>query len=245
MRWPTYVAMALGVAAADQAAAQAFAPETPKLDAFRPVTADVLNRAAFAEDAEVRLSPLDTLRIRNQSLPSELDRAGLTDGRVDVMAVRSWPGAISFSSKKLEFDVAPHAGFGVSSYGAQAAGGATLTVSKSRGDQALERLRDMGVKDGAGFGDTGRWYLFAAASGQAVGLNVLRGEHGWDRAGWTTDTTGALVGDAHVGVGWRKGDMQTSLGVIHREVKGKYRVFGQETRDDTVAAFTFSFRPQR
>jgi hypothetical protein len=246
MRWPTCVAIALGVAAAEPAAAQAFTPEHMiEPDLFRPETADVLNRAAFTQDADVRLSPLDTLRIRRETAPADLERAGLTDGRVDVMAVRSWPGAISFSSRRLEFDVAPHAGFGASRLGAQAEGGATLTVSKSRTDQAMERLRDMGVKDGAGFGDKGRWYLFAAASGRAVGLNVLRGEHGWDRAGWTTDTTGALVGDAQVGVGWRKGDVQSSFGVIHREVKGKYRVFGQETRDDTVAAFTFSFRPQR
>ena len=74
---------------------------------------------------------------------------------------------------------------------------------------------------------------------------MLKDENGWDRAGWTTDPTGALVGDAQVGVGWRKGDMQSSFGVIHREVKGKHMVFGQQTRDDTVAAFTFSFRPQK
>ena len=74
---------------------------------------------------------------------------------------------------------------------------------------------------------------------------MLRSERGWNRAGWSTDTTGALVGDAQVGVGWRKGDMQSSFGVIHREVKGKHMIFGQKTHDDTVAAFTFSFRPQR
>ena len=120
-----------------------------------------------------------------------------------------------------------------------------LTVSpKTRGAQAAERLRGMGVKDGESFGDAGRWYVFVAASGQAVGLNMMRGERGgWDRAGWSTDATSTLVGDAQVGVGWRKGDLQSSLGVIHREVKGDHMVFGQETRDDTVAAFTFSYRP--
>ncbi len=56
--------------------------------------------------------------------------------------------------------------------------------------------------------------------------------------------SGALVGDAQVGVGWRKGDLQSSFGVIHREVKGAHMVFGQQTRDDTVAAFTFSLKPQ-
>jgi len=178
-------------------------------------------------------------------LPVNLGRGAFEARDVDVTLMRRWPNAVSFSSDGLAFDVSPHAGLGVGNRGGQAEGGATLTVSKSREDQAVERLKDMGVKDGASFGDTGRWYLFAAASGRAVGLNVLRDEHGWDRAGWSTDTTGALVGDAQVGVGWRKGDMQSSFGVIHREVKGQHMIFGQETRDDTVAAFTFSLRPQR
>lgn len=134
-------------------------------------------------------------------------------------------------------DAIPHLGFGA------AGAGATLTVTKSREAAAVERLKAMGVDDGAEFGDRGRWYLFAAASGRAVGLNMLHGEHGWDRAGWSTDATTSLVGDAQVGVGWRKGEMQTSFGVVHREVKGNHMVFGQITRDDTLAAFTFSIRP--
>ena len=174
---------------------------------------------------------------------------GFDDDRLGEVALKRWPKALSFSSDTLEFEVAPHAGFGVSERGrGQAEGGATLVVSpKTRGERAMEQLRELGLKDGrAAFGDTGRWYLFAAASGQAIGLNMLRGEGGgWDRAGWSADTTSALVGDAQVGVGWRKGDMQSSFGVIHREVKGKHMIFGQPTRDDTVAAFTFSFRPQK
>ncbi len=165
--------------------------------------------------------------------------------RYALDGVRAWPQAVRFRSEGLDVDIAPHAAFRVAGFGAQAVGGATVTVSKSRGERALEQLRDMGVKDGARFGDKGRWYLFAAASGQAVGLNMLPGEGGWDRAGWSTDVASALVGDAQVGVGFRKGDMQSSFGVIHREVKGRHMVWGQQTRDDTVAAFTFSLRPQR
>jgi hypothetical protein len=223
MRRVAVAAITLGFVAAGQAAAQPIVPD---------ITADILNRAAF----QVRVETDRDLR----------QPAWLADDRVDVTLVRRWPSAVSFRSEGgLEFDVAPHAGLGVGSRGGQAEGGAMLTVSKSREQQALERLRDMGVTDGASFGDKGRWYLFAAASGRAVGLNMLKGENGWGRAGWTTDPTGALVGDAQVGVGWRKGDMQSSFGVIHREVKGKHMVFGQQTRDDTVAAFTFSFRPQK
>lgn len=218
MRGVALVVVMVGCAAGGAAAAQTAVPDlTP-----------ALNRAAL-EDAAFVKAPV-----------------GFADDRLDRVTI-TFPKRFSFSSESLEFQVAPHAGFGVSDSGrGAAAGGATLVVSpKTRGERALEQLRDMGVRDGLSYGDAGRWYLFAAASGQAVGLNMMRGENGWDRAGWSTDTTGALVGDAQVGVGWRKGDMQSSFGVIHREVKGRHMVFGQQTRNDTVAAFTFSFRPQR
>lgn len=221
MRRLACAAIALTFAAGGPAGAQTLAAD------------DILNRAAY------------TLRIDTERL--RIAPAGSVDERIDITLTRRWPGAVSFVSRGgVEFDVIPHAGLGVGSAGGQAEGGAMLTVSRSREERAIAQLRDMGVADGATLGDKGRWYLFAAASGRAVGLNMLRSESGgWDRAGWTTDPAGALVGDAHVGVGWRKGDMQSSFGVIHREVKGKHMVFGQQTRDDTVAAFTFSFRPQK
>ncbi|MFZ5718568.1 MAG: lipid A-modifier LpxR family protein [Pseudomonadota bacterium] len=262
MRGMAAFAIALGSLGGGAASAQTLT---------RDLTAEILNSAAFTpreayaagegpvewRSGELRLSddragPVDTVRVNiggilhtPGGLPLNPERGAFDADTLDITLVRHWPGAMRFASDGLEVDVVPHAGFGVSSFGGQAEGGATVTVSKSRTDRAVERLRDMGVRDGAGFGDTGRWYLFAAASGRAVGLNMLRGERGWDRAGWSTDDTGALVGDAQIGVGWRKGDMQSSFGVIHREVRGKHMVFGQETRDDTVAAFTFSFRPQR
>jgi len=203
----------------------------------------VLGLAACADGAAAQvMAPNLTPDIISRAA---LHDAAFEDSPADTLHIRTWPKAVSFRSEKLEFEIAPHAGFRVSKFGSQPEGGATLMVSKSRGERALEQLRDMGVKDGASFGDKGRWYLFAAASGQAVGMNMLRGEHGgWDRAGWSTDTSGALVGDAQVGVGWRKGDLQSSFGVIHREVKGRHMIWGQQTRDDTVAAFTFSLRPQ-
>jgi len=196
--------------------------------------------------------PVDSLRVNVAGvlrtpggLPLNLERGQFEAEAIDVTLVRSWPRAVRFATDKLAFDVSPHAGLGVSSFGGQAEVGGALMVSKTREQRAVERLRDMGVRDGTAFGDAGRWYLFAAASGRAVGLNMLRGERGWDRAGWSTDSTGALVGDAQVGVGWRKGDVQSSFGVIYREVRGNHMAFGQMTRDDTVAAISFSIRPQR
>ena len=190
-----------------------------------------LKAAAFAKEGDAL------------TLAPSFGRPGESRG-FDVNLNRRLKG-FSVETETLEFDVSPHAGLGVSPRGGQAQAGATVSLTP-RTDATVERLRELGIREGTSFGDTGRWYLFAAASGRAVGMNVMRGESGgWDRAGWSTDPTGALVGDAQIGVGWRKGDMQSSFGVIHREVKGKHMVFGQQTRDDTVAAFTFSFRPQK
>lgn len=216
------LAIVIACGAAGAAAAQPLAAPFP-----RPA-AEVLASAAF----------LDRERFVRGQNPYE------NDDSLDVTLVRSWPRAVRFAEGGLEFDVSPHAGVGVTRRGGQAEAGAMLTVGQKREREAVEALKDMGVRDGLEYGDKGRWYLFAAASGRAVGLNVMRDEGGWNRDGWSTDPTAALVGDAHVGVGWRKGDLQSSFGVIHREIKGEHRAFAVGTREDTVAAFTFSIRPQ-
>ena len=67
---------------------------------------------------------------------------------------------------------------------------------------------------------------------------------GWDRA-WSQDAASTLISDAQLGVAWRKGAMQTSLGYVHREVKGEHMIWGQETKADSLVAFTFSIKPGR
>ena len=201
-----------------------------------------LGHSGSAVDS-LRVSAAGPLRTQG-GLPLNLDRGEFDNRDYDVTLIRSWPRAINVSDGKYELDVSPHAGVGVGSRGGSAEAGAMLTIGQKREQRAVEALKDLGVREGSEYGDQGRWYLFAAASGRAVGLNVLRRDGDWSRGNWTTDDTGELVGDAQVGVGWRKGDMQSSFGVIHREVKGNHMIFGQKTRDDTVAAFTFSIRPQ-
>ena len=161
----------------------------------------------------------------------------------EVALTHDWPAAMAFGTQHFGVDLTPHAGVGVTNFGGSAEAGATLRLM-SRDAATAERLRARGLRDGLSFGDKGRWYLFAAASGRAVGLNMLHGERGWNRAGWTTDATSTLAGDAQVGVGWRKGDMQTSFGYIHRELKGQNTLLGVEARQDSVVAFSLSIRPQ-
>lgn len=164
----------------------------------------------------------------------------------ELSLVRDWPGAVSFNTAGYGLDLTPHAGLGVTSYGGLAEAGATLQIGQRVSDAVKAKLNAMGVRDGASFGGKGRWYLFAAASGRSVGLNMLRNEAGWARAGWTTDQASTLVGDAQVGVGWRKGDVQTSLGFVHREIKGMHNLYGQDPpKADSLVAFSLSVRPGR
>jgi hypothetical protein len=256
----------LNIPAAPQSSAAiladaAFAPRAPG------GTADPIGRLADTEAYEpgkglmrwnsgaLRLSngetgAIDSIRVSvggalhtPDGVPLHLDRAQFQADAYEISLVRDWK-ALSFGGKAFNVDLSPHAGVGVTNYGGSAEAGAQVKIS--RDERAARQLREMGIGDGTAFGNMSRWYLYAAVSGRAVGLNMLRGDAGgWDRAGWTTDATSALMGDVQLGVGWRKGVLQSSFGLIHREVKGQHMIWGQQTRDDTIAAFSLSIKPQR
>lgn len=174
------------------------------------------------------------------ALPLSLDRAVYETEAYEVALRRDWPFA-SFDAGGYDVDITPHAGFGWSNQdGATAEAGATLRLTQ----RVRDALTDLGVRDGADFGEQGRWYMFAAASGRAVGLNMMREAGAWDGAGLSTNSASALIGDAHVGVGWRKGPLQTSLGYIHREVKGQNMIWGQKSKEDSLLAFSLTIKPE-
>lgn len=191
----------------------------------------------------LRLSVGGTLRTPG-GLPINVDRAEFQAQAYEIAVTRDWPDAVSFATDHYDVSVTPHAGLGMSNAGGSAEAGAMLTLGQRASDGLKSRLGAMGVRDGATFGNEGRWYLFAAASGRAVGLNMQRNNGDWNGAGWSTDPSSALIGDAQLGVGWRKGAMQTSFGYIHREVKGQHMVWGQETKDDSMVAFSLSIKPR-
>jgi hypothetical protein len=180
-----------------------------------------------------RISPLSL--VRPDANPFE-------DEDVDVTLTRGWPAAVKFASGRYALDVTPHAGLGFGGEGGSAEAGATVRFGQNAEDKVVDSL---GVRDGASaYGDRGRWYVFAAASGRAVGLNMLRGQDGdWSRGGFTSDVTSKLIGDAQAGVAWRKGPMQASVGYIHREIKAKDQIMGMGTQEDSVVALSFSLRP--
>ena len=161
---------------------------------------------------------------------------------VDVTLTRGWPAAVKFAAGKYALDVTPHAGFGFGDAGGSAEAGATVRLGKNVEDRVSDSL---GLRDGGeAFGQRGRWYVFAAASGRAVGMNMLRGQDGdWSRAGLTSDVNSKLIGDSQAGVAWRRGPMQASLGYIHREMKAKDQIMGMATQKDSMVALSFSLKP--
>ncbi len=239
----------------------AFAPRSPHA-AADPI-ARLIEPEAYQADTglvrwnsgEVQLSsrasgPIDSLRVSvggamrtPGGVPINLDRAQFQADAYEVALVREWPRALSFEGKAFDVDLSPHAGVGVTNYGGSAEAGAQVKIS--RDEKAARKLKEMGIGDGAIFGDIGRWYLYGAVNGRAVGLNLMHNDTGWDRSGWSTDATSGLMGDVQMGVGFRKGIMQSSLGLIHREVKGQHMIWGQQTRDDSMVAFSLSIKPQR
>lgn len=169
------------------------------------------------------------------------DEASFEPKGFDLRVSRDWPAAVRLEAGDQDLSVTPHAGVGLTNAGPGAEAGATVSVE----DKVAGRLEGLGVRDGKAFGDKGRWYMFVAGGSRTVGLNMLRGaDGGFQRAGWSTDSTSALVSDAQAGVGWRRGAMQASVGYMHREVKPHEAVAGFEKRDDNLVAVSFSFKPR-
>jgi len=202
----------------------------------------VVGEGAHAVDS-VRMS-VASVAPASQTRPLALvrpDQDSFEDREVDVTVTRGWPAAVSVGAGKYALDVTPHAGLGFGGAGGSAEAGATVRFGKKMEDQVVNSL---GVQDGRQFGQRGRWYMFAAASGQAVGLNMLRsGDGDWSGAGVSSDTSSKLVGDGQAGVAWRKGPMQASFGYVHRKIKAKDHIMGMATQKDEMLAFSFSLRP--
>lgn len=170
------------------------------------------------------------------------DEAGFEAEGYDVQVMQEFDGVRLTTGGHRDLMFTPHAGLGFSDAGPGAAAGATISFE----DKVADKLGDLGVRDGRSFGDRGRWYLFAATSGRSVGMNMLRGADGeFQQAGWSQDGASTLVSDAQVGVGWRKGPMQASVGYLHRKIKPKeHGVRDMETMEDGVVAVSFSFKPR-
>ncbi|MGQ2989801.1 MAG: lipid A-modifier LpxR family protein [Brevundimonas sp.] len=170
--------------------------------------------------------------------PTALDAAGFDVASYDVSYTRGWEAARTTTRSGLAVSLTPHAGVGVGDSGGTAEAGATLKIGP-----------DTLAPDGAErFGERARWYVYAAGSGRAVGYNFARTRDGdYARSGMSHDA-GSFLGDASVGVAYRRGDMQGSFGVVYREIKAEGLRGGEGfDRDVTegLVAFQLSIKPRR
>lgn len=159
--------------------------------------------------------------------------------RVDLAYQRQWTAAYGRTPSGLEVSLTPHTGVTYSSDGSSAEAGATLRIGQN--------LRHLAQNGDEVFGNRPRWYLFAAGSKRAVGYNLARGRDGeLSRAGLTHDR-GSSIGDATIGVAYRRGPVESSIGIVYREneTKGLRSFDGIKTDvGEGILAFQLSIRPR-
>jgi hypothetical protein len=162
----------------------------------------------------------------------------------DLRYTRGWPSAFSVAAGKYGLDVSPHATVGLGQFGRTAEAGAMVRFGKNLEESVTNRLN---IREGSNFGAQSRWYVFAAASGRAVGMNMTNTEGDWRRVGLSQDNASRLIGDTQAGVGWRKGPMTASVGYFRRDVKirqGLEGLMGAGDKPDDLVAVAFSIKPQ-
>lgn len=182
---------------------------------------------------------VDTLRISTATIEQTpalaLTRpAAITGEEPSAFAftyVRNWPAALSVQAGRLNLDLTPHAGLGLSSSGSQVAeAGALLRLG------ALLQNRMLDAADGAL--DGSRLFLFAGATKRAIGLNLLGKQALSGRANPRGDGS---VREAQAGVGLKKGVVSASFGYTYERTRMK--TFGGDARKDNRVGLTLAIRP--
>lgn len=208
-------------------------------------TGQLRQEAWFAGDGftdRLRITTTGELRHADGSPapPRALDPVAFSGESYDVTYTRGWTAASGRTPSGLEVSLTPHAGFGVGSDGPSAEAGATLRIGEN-----LDRLAPNGDE---AFGERPRWYLYAAGSKRAVGYNFARTRDGdFARSGVSQDA-GTYLGDASIGVAYRRGAVQSSFGVVYREIEAKglrgYQGINTDVSEGLVA-FQLTIRPPR
>lgn len=152
---------------------------------------------------------------------------------------QDWEAFNETTPSGLEVSLTPHAGLGFGREGTTATAGATLKLGRG--------LADMAPDGDEEFGDKARWYLFASGSRRAVGYNLTRGTDGSLHREGISQDVGHTLGDAAIGLAWRRGAIQSTVGLAYREVEidGLRGYGGRRTDvDEGVLTFQLSIRPQ-
>jgi hypothetical protein len=164
-------------------------------------------------------------------------------------------GAVNFADRPplsltgggYEFAIVPQGGVGAAGGPSSAQAGAMVRVGADVQDKVMTGLNKLGMHtvSSASIENRSRLYLFAAYSGREVGFNIGRGAQGGvQRLGWSAEGASTLVSDAQAGFGWRKGELQASVGYVHRDVNSSsdngFGNVGMQKLSDNMVAFTFS-----
>jgi len=171
--------------------------------------------------------------------PGPLDPAAYETQHYDLTFTRGWTETLAQTASGLDVTLTPHIGVGVGSMGGTTEAGATLRIGPD-----LARLVPEGVD---AFGTRPRWYLYAAGSGRAVGYNWARNRDGEFAGSGVSHDAGSFLGDASLGLAMRRGPVQSSIGLIYREigVEGLRAGHGVDTDvSEGVIAFQFSIKPE-
>jgi hypothetical protein len=198
-------------------------------------------RETDAYTESLRVDSVGTLRRADGGPlpPGAGDAVAVEDQRYGLSYRRGWPSTLGYTASGLEVTLTPHAGVGLTPLGPVAEAGATLSIGSD-----VDRMVPEGQEV---FGDRARWYLFAAGSGRAVGYNFARTRDGnYARSGYSHDS-GAFLGDASIGVAYRRGDVHSSVGLVYREIEpGGMRDMSDGIEADVtegMVAFQFSIKP--
>ena len=198
-------------------------------------------RETDAYTESLRVDSVGTLRRADGGPlpPGAGDAVAVEDERYGLSYRRGWPSTLGYTASGLEVTLTPHAGVGLTPLGPVAEAGATLSIGSD-----VDRMVPEGQEV---FGDRARWYLFAAGSGRAVGYNFARTRDGnYARSGYSHDS-GSFLGDASIGVAYRRGDVHSSVGLVYREIEpGGMRDMSDGIEADVtegMVAFQFSIKP--
>jgi hypothetical protein len=171
--------------------------------------------------------------------PGPLDPAAYDTEHYDVTYVRGWTETLGQTGSGLDVTLTPHIGVGVGSRGGSTEAGATLRIGRD-----LDRMVPEGSE---AFGERPRWYVYAAGSGRAVGYNFARTRDGdYARSGVSHDS-GNFMGDASIGVAMRRGPVQSSIGLVYREIGVEGLRTGHGIDNDVsegLIAFQLSIKPE-
>ena len=160
---------------------------------------------------------------------------------IPVGYARDWPAALSLKAGRYDLELSPHASVRMTGLGREAeAGGVIRFGPATNPDQHRPLLRRGRDQSTVG---SGRWFLFAAASGRAVSWRTLRQTIGGERPWSPADNSSAFITSSQAGVAWNYGPIQTSFALVRRKTKTGAGL-AVLPANESIVAFTISLRPQ-